>query len=104
MLKPAINELIRKDQSRYSLVVGTAKRAREIVEEADSNGTVLYEKAVKMAVRDISNGVISIYDQSCGDDVPTQNYRVVSEETAVWSVQEDVIEDTIESSREESEE
>ena len=34
MLKPSADLIIDPSQSRYALVVGIAKRAREIVEEA----------------------------------------------------------------------
>lgn len=33
MLRPAVNQLISPDESVYSLVVGIAKRAREIADE-----------------------------------------------------------------------
>ena len=38
MLKPSADLIIDPKQSRYSLVVGVAKRARQIVEEAEKAG------------------------------------------------------------------
>ena len=37
MIKPIADKLTKKGQSRYSLCVGVAKRAREIVAEAENN-------------------------------------------------------------------
>ncbi len=52
MLKPSADLIIDPKQSRYSLVVGVAKRARQIVEEAEKNGQILVEKPVDLAVHD----------------------------------------------------
>ena len=38
MLRPAVASMLNKDQSYYSLVVGVAKRARQIVDEAEYCG------------------------------------------------------------------
>ena len=43
MLKPSADLIIDPKQSRYSLVVGVAKRARQIVEEAEKAGEILVE-------------------------------------------------------------
>ena len=41
--------------SRYSLVRATAKRAREISEEAEDEGIILVEKPVSIALDEILN-------------------------------------------------
>ena len=56
MHRPSVPELLRPGQSYYSLVVAVAKRAREIAQEADENGTILIEKPVKLAVDDFAKG------------------------------------------------
>ena len=33
MLRPSVNQLITKNESSYSLVIGVAKRAREIADD-----------------------------------------------------------------------
>ena len=38
MLRPSVNQLITKNESSYSLVIGVAKRAREIADELYENG------------------------------------------------------------------
>ena len=37
MLRPSVNQLITKNESSYSLVIGVAKRAREIADELYGN-------------------------------------------------------------------
>ena len=56
MYSPSVPELLKPGQSYYSLVVAVAKRAREIAQEADENGTILIEKPVKLAVDDFAKG------------------------------------------------
>ncbi len=52
MLKPSADLIIRPDESRYSIVVAVAKRAREIASEAELRGDILLEKPVDLAVQD----------------------------------------------------
>ena len=56
MHRPSVPELLKPGQSYYSLVVGVAKRAREIAQAADDNGDILIEKPVKLAVDDFAKG------------------------------------------------
>jgi DNA-directed RNA polymerase subunit omega len=69
MLRPAVNQIISKNESCYSLVIAVAKRAREITDEYCKEATkneggktittptkILEEKPVKTAVMDIASG------------------------------------------------
>ena len=56
MLKPTDIENLKGEHSRYAVVVGVAKRAREIAEKADSEKVSLIEKPVSLAIRDIQSG------------------------------------------------
>ena len=56
MLKPSDIEDLRGKESRYAVVVGVAKRAREIAEEAEAHGEILIEKPVSLAINDFKNG------------------------------------------------
>lgn len=56
MFNPDLKEMLKKVNSRYSLVVGTAKRAREIQDEANANEQHLDTKTVSMAIDDIYSG------------------------------------------------
>ena len=46
MLRPAVNQIITKNESCYSLVIAVARRAREISEELYKNGETLEEKVI----------------------------------------------------------
>ena len=50
MLRPAVTQMITKNESCYSLVIGVAKRAREIADDLCANEQTMEEKPVKTAV------------------------------------------------------
>lgn len=60
MLRPAVNQIISKNESCYSLVIAVAKRAREISEDLYKNGDTLEEKPVKTAVEELASGKCKI--------------------------------------------
>ena len=60
MLRPAVNQIISKNESCYSLVIAVAKRAREIPTELYENGQTIEEKPVKTAVEEIASGKVKI--------------------------------------------
>ncbi len=64
MLRPAITQLITKNESCYSLVIGIAKRAREIADELYKNDEPLEEKPVKTAVDEFARGEYKIVEAS----------------------------------------
>ena len=47
MLRPAMNQIATHGESCYSVVIGVAKRAREIADELSENNQILEEKPVK---------------------------------------------------------
>ncbi|MBR1591441.1 MAG: DNA-directed RNA polymerase subunit omega [Ruminococcus sp.] len=60
MLRPAVNQIISKNESCYSLVIAVAKRAREIADELAEKGETLEEKPVKTAVEELASGKCKI--------------------------------------------
>lgn len=58
MLKPSMQELMKKVNNRYLLVNLAAQRARDISGEADEDGAVLHDKPVKLALDEIAAGLI----------------------------------------------
>lgn len=56
MFNPDLKKLLKNCNSRYSLVVGTAKRAREIRDEAVENEVLLDVKTVSTAIDEILDG------------------------------------------------
>ena len=60
MLRPAVNQIITKNESCYSLVIAVAKRAREITQELYDNDMTNEEKPVKTAVEELASGKYKI--------------------------------------------
>ncbi len=56
MLRPAIVQILKNNESYYSLVLAVAKRAREITDDANEKGIILDEKPVKTAVDEFAAG------------------------------------------------
>ncbi|MBD5143835.1 MAG: DNA-directed RNA polymerase subunit omega [Oscillospiraceae bacterium] len=72
MLRPALTQMITKNESCYSLVIGVAKRAREIADELYKNNEVLEEKPVKTAVDEFARGEYKIIEASTDDKIILQ--------------------------------
>ena len=56
MFNPDLRGVLKNHLSRYSLVTATAKRAREIAEEAEENKVIITEKPVSLALEEILEG------------------------------------------------
>lgn len=56
MLRPAISQILKDNESYYALVIAVAKRARDIVEEAEEQKEDLIIKPVKLAVDEFAKG------------------------------------------------
>ena len=56
MLEPPMKDLLNQVPSRYELVNVVACRARQIASEAEDTGTLLEDKPVSIAIREIANG------------------------------------------------
>ncbi len=67
MYKPSIDDMFAGKQSRYSLVMGVAKRAREIAEDAEVNHVVLDEKPVLIAAKEFKEHKYDIIEQDIDD-------------------------------------
>ncbi len=68
MLKPSVELTKDLKISTYSLVVGIAKRAREIAVDAEIRGEILTDKPVDMAVQEYINHEFEILEaEPCED-------------------------------------
>ncbi len=56
MLKPTDIEELQGKNSRYAVVIGVAKRAREIADKVQENEEIITEKTVSLAIEDFKNG------------------------------------------------
>jgi len=68
MLFPSLESLIKGSRSRYSLVIAVARRAREIVEEAEAKGIKLEDKPVNIAVQELAEGKYDFKEPVDTDD------------------------------------
>lgn len=59
MIEPSINKLMKNIDSRYTLVVIAAKRARRLTEGEPRMVSYDSEKSVSIAIREIAEGKIS---------------------------------------------
>ena len=67
MLRPAITQIITKNESYYSLVI-VAKRARAIADELYEKNEILKEKPVKTAVEEFASGKYKIIEYKEPED------------------------------------
>lgn len=58
MLKPSMQELMKRVGNRYLLVNLAAQRARDIADQAEETGEQLSDKAVKLALDEIAAGEV----------------------------------------------
>lgn len=68
MINTELDQILSADQSRYSLVIAVAKRAREISNEAESKGEILIEKPVNLAVADLADHKYKIISPKDDED------------------------------------
>jgi len=62
MFNPDLTNVLKNHLSRYSLVTATAKRAREIAEDAEENNVIITEKPVSLAIDEIIKGEYEIVE------------------------------------------
>lgn len=58
MLKPSMQELMKRVGNRYLLVNLTAQRARDLADQAEETGDPLEDKSVKLALDEIAAGTV----------------------------------------------
>lgn len=59
---PSLEHVLKDHLSRYSLVIATAKRAREISENAEEEDIILTEKPVSLALQEIVDEKVKIIE------------------------------------------
>ena len=62
MFNPDLKNVLKNHLSRYSLVAATAKRARQISDEALENGEIMVEKPVSIALDEIVEGQYKVIE------------------------------------------
>ena len=51
----SVDDMLSGKESRYALVIGVAKRAREIAQEFEEQGIITDKKPVLLAIEDFKN-------------------------------------------------
>ena len=67
MKRASLDDMLTGKESRYALVIGVAKRAREIADEFKEEGVVTDEKPVLMAIEDFKNHKSNILEEDDED-------------------------------------
>ena len=67
MKKVNVDDLFAGKASRYALVIGVAKRARQITKDFEDEGRITDEKAVLLAIDEIKNHQIGILEPESND-------------------------------------
>ncbi len=62
MHKVDVDALFQGKQSKYALVVGVSKRARQITQTFEEEGTVTEDKPVLLAIDEIKNHDITLLE------------------------------------------
>ena len=78
MLKPSMQELMKRVGNRYLLVNLAAQRARDIADQAEETGEELPDKAVKLALDEIADGEIVYRPGPRTEPVIVQNNRIAA--------------------------
>ena len=78
MLKPSMQELMKRVGNRYLLVNLAAQRARDIADQADETGEQLSDKAVKLALDEIAAGTIVYRPGPRTEPVIVQNNAIAA--------------------------
>ena len=60
MQKISVENMLSGKESRYALVIGVAKRARQISERLTANHLIIEKKPVLMAIEDFKNHRVNL--------------------------------------------
>ncbi|MGL4451551.1 MAG: DNA-directed RNA polymerase subunit omega [Sarcina sp.] len=69
MISPSIVELLQKVDNRYSLVITSSKRARQIIDKKETFVTVESNKPLSIAVREIEDGFVTAENVAYRDEM-----------------------------------
>lgn len=84
MINPSVVELLKKVEDRYSLVIVTSKRARQIIDGSEELVETDSKKPLTVAINEVNEGFVS-YDKPA--EVVSENeelYTVESDENNEW--------------------
>ena len=59
MINPSVVDLLKKVEDRYSLVIVTSRRARQIIDGAKPLTTVPSKKPLTIAINEVNEGLVT---------------------------------------------
>ncbi|WP_066873230.1 DNA-directed RNA polymerase subunit omega [Clostridium mediterraneense] len=65
MISPSIVDLLKKVDNRYSLVITSSKRARQIIDGSEKFAEVESNKPLSIAIREINDGFVTYEKVEC---------------------------------------
>ena len=68
MYKPKIMKLIKESDSTYSIVIAIAKRARDLVSNAEATGEPLEDKPVNIAIDEFAKNKYKVQEGENSED------------------------------------
>ena len=80
IVKPTVNELLEHAENRYSLVIATSKRARQIALGDEAKTDVDEKSTVTLAANEIAEGKVKIYDDSQEMETVEENQEEPAQE------------------------
>lgn len=63
MINPSVIELLKKVDNRYSLVVATSRRARQLIEGEEPRINTVGNKPLTIAINEVNEGIVTINEQ-----------------------------------------
>ncbi|WP_195999697.1 DNA-directed RNA polymerase subunit omega [Clostridium sp. 1001271B_151109_B4] len=66
MINPSVVDLLQKVEDRYSLVIVTSRRARQIIDGAKPLTSVSSKKPLTLAINEVNEGEISYHKSDEG--------------------------------------
>lgn len=83
MINPSIVDLLKKVDNRYSLVVATSRRARQLIEGVDPHIADKDGKPLTIAINEVNEGSISVTERSeieAGEEGAFEGAEAIAEE------------------------
>ena len=66
MINPSVVDLLKKVEDRYSLVIVTSRRARQIIDGAKPLTSVSSKKPLTVAINEVNEGLVSYHKSNEG--------------------------------------
>lgn len=87
MINPSIVDLLKRVDNRYSLVVATSRRARQIIDGEEPHIAEKNEKPLTIAINEVNEGAINVMERDEAvkfeEDIEILNEELHEEEFSV---------------------